>query len=357
MIFRRRGVHQFAAGFNLGDAISNEMNSLKSVFKRIGYFSEIFAENTGPGTDTFVKKYKAYSSNSKDILVYHHSIHSDVLETVLKPKNSKILIYHNVTPGHFFEKYDLKLTYLLRKGREELESLRDKFDKVFAVSEYNKSELLNLGFEDVDVLPITYQLPQGKQTYKENFPKNRPNIPRFLFVGRIAPNKKQDDLIRFAFHYLKAYGPEFQLFMVGFSSKELYLYREELERMLDFYKLRKNVIITDFLSDEELKSMYLNCDLFLSMSEHEGFCVPLLEAMVHNLPILAFDGGAVGETLSGAGILFKEKRMDVIVELAHKMVTDRNWKDLILETQQRRLSSFSQINTETVLRPILARLS
>lgn len=70
MIFRRRGVHQFAAGFNLGDAISNEMNSLKSVFKRIGYFSEIFAENTGPGTDTFVKKYKAYSSNSKDIMIY-----------------------------------------------------------------------------------------------------------------------------------------------------------------------------------------------------------------------------------------------------------------------------------------------
>ncbi|TGL60913.1 glycosyltransferase family 4 protein [Leptospira sarikeiensis] len=356
MIFSRKGVHQFAAGFNIGDAISNEMNSLRSVFKRIGYSSEIFAENTGPGTDTFVKKYKAYSSKNSDILVYHHSIHSEVLETLLKNKNSKILIYHNVTPGHFFEKYDLKLTYLLRKGREELESLRDKFDKVFAVSEFNRSELLEIGFENVGLLPITYQLPQGKQI-KEIPLKNKSNIPRFLFVGRITPNKKQDDLIRFAFHYLKTYGPEFQLFMVGFSSKELYLYREELERMLDFYKLRRNVIITDFLSDEELKSMYQTCDLFVSMSEHEGFCVPLLEAMVHNIPILAFDGGAVGETLSGAGILFNEKRMDMIVELAHRIVTDKDLKDKILETQRKRLSTFSQINPETVLRPVLAQLS
>ncbi|TGK02989.1 glycosyltransferase [Leptospira langatensis] len=357
MIFNKRGVHQFAAGFNVGDAISNEMSSLKSVFRKLGYSSEIFAENTGPGTDTLVKKYKAYAHKSKDILVYHHSIHSEVLDTVLRSKNPKILVYHNVTPDHFFEKYDLKLTYLLRKGREELEFLRDKFDRVFAVSEYNKAELIHLGFENVGLLPITYQLPQGSSDREKPTSKPRSDSPRFLFVGRITPNKKQDDLIRFAYRYLKTYGPEFQLFIVGFSSKELYLYREELERMLDFYKLRENVIITDFLSDKELKEMYLNCDLFLSMSEHEGFCVPLLEAMVNNVPILAFDGGAVKETLAGAGVLFKEKRMDLVVELAHRMATDESMRNAILETQERRLQNFSQINAETVLRPVLAKLA
>ncbi|MFB5650200.1 glycosyltransferase family 4 protein [Leptospira wolffii] len=358
MNFGRRSVHQFAAGFNTGDAISNEMSSLRTLFRKMGYSSDIFAENTGPGTGALVKKHKAYSPRKRDILIYHHSIHSEVLEFVQETKNPKILVYHNVTPYHYFERYDLKLTYLLKKGREELEVLRDEFDFVLAVSEYNKKELNDLGFKNVQVLPITYQLPQVKSPIENPPPIDEsPKIPKFLFVGRITPNKKQDDLIRFAHIYSKLFGPDFQLFIVGFSSKELYLYREELERMLDFYKLRQNVIITDFLSDEEVRRMYRSCDLFLSMSEHEGFCVPLLEAMVHKIPILAYDAGAVSETLDGAGILFKEKRMETVAELAHKLATDSNLRNEILDTQEHRLRNFSTVNPESIMRPILAELA
>lgn len=360
MIFGKKSVHQFAAGFNIGDAISNEMISLRSILRKIGFNSEIFAENVGAGAGALVKKYKSYSASNSDILIYHHSIHSDILDHIRNAKNTKILIYHNVTPHHFFEKYDLKLTYLLRKGREELEYLREEFDHVLAVSNYNRKELLDFGFENVGLLPITYQLPQSKSPANERSKPSVPQrdrIPKFLFVGRITPNKKQDDLIRFAYHYLQTFGPDFQLFIVGFSSKELYLYREELERMLDFYKLRQNVIITDFLPDEEVRDMYRCCDLFLSMSEHEGFCVPLLEAMMHRLPVLAFDAGAVSETLSGAGVLFKEKRMDMIVELAYKIVTDEKLRNEILKTQDDRLLTYSAVSPENILRPILAKLA
>ncbi|PJZ69958.1 glycosyl transferase [Leptospira perolatii] len=350
-------IHQFSAGFNLGDAISNEMLALKSVFRNLGYASEIYAENTGPGTGTLVKKYKSFHSKSRDIVFYHHSIHSGVLETVTKCKNYKILVYHNVTPYRFFDRYDLKLTYLLRRGREELETLRDSFDYVFAVSEYNRSELKSIGYENVGILPITYQIPTLKDNDTKVEKKEPKSGPCFLFVGRITPNKKQDDLIRFAYYYLKTFGPNFQLFIVGFSSKELYLYREELERMLDFYNLRKNVIITDFLPEEKLQEMYKNSDLFLSMSEHEGFCVPLLEAMVHGVPVMAYDAGAVRETLSGAGILFKEKKMQVLVELANQIATDQNLKKKILLSQGERIQNFSSIQPETILRPILAELT
>ncbi|TGK11579.1 glycosyltransferase [Leptospira fletcheri] len=353
----RQNIHQFAAGFNLGDAISNEMQSLKSVFRRLGYSSEIFAENTGPGTGALVKKYKYCHAKNKDIIFYHHSIHSSVFEYIQRMKCPKVLVYHNVTPPSYFEKYDLKLTYLLGQGREELSQIRDEFNAVFAVSDFNKRELEELGYENVKILPITYQIPP-----KPNFVASRTDElqfrgPRFLFVGRITPNKKQDDLIRFAYYYSKTFGPDFQLFLVGFSSKELYLYREELERMLDFYKLRQNVIITDFLSEESLQRIYRECDLFISMSEHEGFCVPLLEAMVHGIPVMAYDAGAVRETLSGAGVLFKEKRMDLLVGLANKIVNDPELNRAVLKTQEERIGNFSRVRPESILRPVLAELA
>ncbi|EQA45681.1 glycosyltransferase, group 1 family protein [Leptospira broomii serovar Hurstbridge str. 5399] len=353
----RQGIHQFAAGFNLGDAISNEMSSLRSVFRRLGYSSEIFAENTGPGTATYVRKYKYFKPKGRDILFYHHSIHSNVLDFIRKTKQPKILVYHNVTPPSYFEKYDLKLTYLLRKGREELKQIKDEFSLSFAVSEFNKKELEELGYENVKLLPITYQIPSKPIFFGPRIAELQARGPRFLFVGRISPNKRQDDLIRFAYYYLNAFGEDFQLFLVGFSSKELYLYREELERMLDFYKLRRNVIITDFLTDEGLQKMYRECDLFISMSEHEGFCVPLLEAMVHGIPVMAFDAGAVSETLSGAGILFKEKKMDFLAELANKIITDPKLNRAVLDTQEKRIRNFSTVRPESILRPILAEFS
>ncbi|RHX82194.1 glycosyltransferase family 4 protein [Leptospira yasudae] len=348
-----RQVQQFSAGFNPGDAISNEMQEIRNYLKDLEYKGDIYSENIGAAKFPFVKKYKTYSKSSKDILFYHHSIHSGVFEFLRTFRSPRILIYHNVTPHHFFESYDLKMSYLLKKGREELREMKDRFDLVFAVSKFNQQELEELGFQNVQILPITYQL-------SENFSKvakTESEIKKILFVGRITPNKRQDDLIRLAYAYKSMIGDKFQFYLAGFSSRELYLYREELERMLDFYDLRQNVLITGFLSDSELNNLYQEADAFVSMSEHEGFCVPLIEAMVHRIPILAYSGGAVPETLNGAGVLFSEKKFPDLAILLDKILTDVSFRNRILTNQDVRLEEFKKTDSKAVLRKTIEALS
>ncbi|PJZ62877.1 glycosyltransferase family 4 protein [Leptospira adleri] len=348
-----RSVQQFSAGFNPGDAISNEMLEIRNYLRELEYKGDIYSENIGASKLPFVKKYKTYNKSSKDILFYHHSIHSGIFDFLRSFRSPRILIYHNVTPHHFFESYDLKMSYLLKKGREELKEMKDRFDLVFAVSKFNQAELEELGFRNVGILPITYQLSQ--ETLKIQKPVSP--VKKILFVGRITPNKRQDDLIRLAHAYKTLYSDQFQFFLAGFSSRELFLYREELERMLDFYGLRKNVLITGFLSDYELNNLYQEADVFVSMSEHEGFCVPLIEAMVHKIPILAFAGGAVPETLNGSGILFKEKNFPELAVLLDKILTDSEFKNRILLGQNQRLEEFKNIESKSVLRKAIENLS
>ncbi|MBM9577489.1 glycosyltransferase family 4 protein [Leptospira sp. 201903070] len=348
-----RSVQQFSAGFNPGDAISNEMLEIRNYLRELEYKGDIYSENIGASKLPFVKKYKTYKKSSKDILFYHHSIHSGVFDFLRSFRSPRILIYHNVTPHHFFESYDLKMSYLLKKGREELKEMKDRFDLVFAVSKFNQAELQELGFQNVGILPITYQLSQS-------IPKaEKPVTPikKILFVGRITPNKRQDDLIRLAHAYKTLYSDQFQFYLAGFSSRELFLYREELERMLDFYDLRKNVLITGFLSDNELNHLYQEADVFVSMSEHEGFCVPLIEAMVHKIPILAYAGGAVPETLNGAGILFKKKKFSDLAVLLNKILTNSDFKNRILNGQDLRLEAFKNVESKSVLRKAIENLS
>lgn len=164
-------------------------------------------------------------------------------------------------------------------------------------------------------------------------------------------------MIRLAFAYKSIISDQSQFYLAGFSSKELYLYREELERMLDFYDLRKNVLITGFLSDLELNSLYQEADAFVSMSEHEGFCVPLIEAMIYRIPILAFSGGAVSETLSGAGVLFKEKNFPNLAILLNKILTDVSFQNQILTGQDLRLNEFKKTDYKSVLRKALEIIS
>ncbi|MBM9499836.1 glycosyltransferase family 4 protein [Leptospira sp. 201903071] len=348
-----RSVQQFSAGFNPGDAISNEMLEIRNYLRELEYKGDIYSENIGASKLPFVKKYKTYNKSSKDILFYHHSIHSGVFDFLRSFRSPRILIYHNVTPHHFFESYDLKMSYLLKKGREELKEMKDRFDLVFAVSKFNQAELEELGFQNVGILPITYQLSQSvSKTEKVATP-----IKKILFVGRITPNKRQDDLIRLAHAYKTLYSDQFQFYLAGFSSRELFLYREELERMLDFYDLRKNVLITGFLSDNELNHLYREADVFVSMSEHEGFCVPLIEAMVHKIPILAYAGGAVPETLNGAGVLFKEKKFPDLAVLLNKILTDLEFKNRILNGQDLRLEEFKNMESKSVLRKTIENLS
>jgi glycosyltransferase involved in cell wall biosynthesis len=348
-------LHQFSAGFNPGDAISNLMLVYKEKLKKFGYSGEIFSENISPYHKRTAKKFKNYSYKKDDIIIYHHSIHCGVLEFLYEiPKEvKKILIYHNVTPFHFYEPYDLRLTELLKKGRNDLKEIKDKFDLYYAVSNYNKNELIAENFLEVEVLPIIPDFSNLKKADK----KRDNDIKKILFVGRIAPNKKQTDLLKITKVLKEYYDIPFVLQLVGHTSRESELYRDELGKLIKYLKIEDRVEFSEFVSNNTLCNYYNNADLFLCMSEHEGFCVPLLESMYFEVPIIAFDAGAVRETLGGAGILFNEKNYLHIAECIYKVLTDENLRARIINSQNNRLAEFLQNDPVSNLKIGLDRLN
>lgn len=339
-------VCQFATGFHPGDAISQEMISFDSYFKKIGFNSEIYAEHIGSAVKKNAHKYNRYKSHKFDVIVYHHSIHSNVLDWVLKQPCKKILIYHNVTPAHFFEPYDLQFSYLLSQGKNELIAVKDQFSFCLADSEFNRSELIDMGYEKVSVLPILYDFSNldGDHVIRNSF-----EGIKIVFVGRISPNKKQDDLIRFAEIYRKYFRSDFQVQLVGYASPASKPYLDELEKLIRFYDLEDFIHLSGYVTQKELNGYYRNADIFLSMSEHEGFCVPLLEAMYCQIPVLAYDAGAVRDTLGGAGLLLKEKNYPMICETIEEILDNSKFRSNIIQKQNQRLTHYKKSLQEEIL--------
>ncbi|ABZ95620.1 Glycosyltransferase [Leptospira biflexa serovar Patoc strain 'Patoc 1 (Ames)'] len=332
-------IHQFSAGFQLGDAISQEMLEIKRLLAKEGYSGKIYAENVLSSDRKFAEKISKLNIKPNDVFVYHHSIHSKVLDFLLPFPNKKILIYHNVTPENFFEPYDLRFSYLLRKGREDLEIIRDHFQHSFAVSNFNLSELKQLGFKQAKLFPLHLNFQKWDHQHIES--KNKTFIfPSFLFVGRIAPNKCQDDLIRFARTWKSINGNQFSLRMLGFCNPDQQSYLDELNFMISQLDLQNEVKIIPYVDETMVKKIYLESNLFLSMSEHEGFCVPLMEAMHFQLPVVAFSAGAVPETLGDSGLLFQNKDFETLVPQIGEIFKDAEYRNTMIYHQNLHLNSY-----------------
>ncbi|WP_411824423.1 glycosyltransferase [Leptospira sp. 'Mane'] len=331
-------VHQFSAGFQVGDAISQEMLEIKRLLQINGYRGNIYSENVNKPDDKYAEKYLKAKISTNDWLIYHHSIHSGILPFLIKQPNPKILIYHNVTPHNFLEPYDLHFTYLLREGRHDLHTIKDHFQNYFAVSNFNNHELLELGFQNSKVMPLHLNFAKWN---KNTIVVEKAKHPiQFLFVGRIAPNKRQDDLIRFAKIWKLKTNKEFRLKMVGFCNPNQQAYLDELHLMIKAYDLVKEVEIVPYVNESILTKYYLESSYFISMSEHEGFCVPLLEAMHFGLPVIAYDAGAVSETLNGNGILFAKKDFEALIQKIESIESDENLKSEIIGKQSQRLQEY-----------------
>lgn len=337
---------QFSTGFHPGDAISQEMISLDHYFRAEGYRSELYAAHIDMSVRSISQKFSRYSPESDDILIYHHSIHSDVFDFVIQKNVKKILIYHNVTPAHFFEPYDLQFSYSLSQGKKELVDVRNEFTHSFADSDFNLQELLGMGYENVGILPICYDF---KNLDLPHVVRQKFNGIKILFVGRISPNKRQDDLIRFAEIYRKYFRTDFKIQIVGYSSPASKRFMDELQSLVRFYELEDFIHFSGYVTQSELNGYYREADLFLSMSEHEGFCVPIMEAMHFQIPILAYEAGAVSETMGGGGILFREKNYPYIAELVEEVLQNQNLRNSIRRRQVARLAEYRSVNPEKII--------
>ena len=316
-------VHQFLTSYSYGDAIGNEAFEIRNYLRENGYESHIFALFYHPKYADQIINYLEYDkySHINNAVIFHFSIGSPVTKKFFRVPDKKIIIYHNITPHHFFLDYHRILAKDCFKGRIELKNLVDKVDLALGDSLYNESELKEMGFPKTGVLPLVMDFlkfdKEPVPILNELFNDEKTNI---LYIGRIIPNKKIEDIIKIFHVYQKYFNGNSRLFIVGeYRGFERYLCA--LQNLV--LKLNvKGVFFTGHTPDDELISYYKLSNLYLHMSEHEWFCAPVVESFYLDIPVVAFNAGAVSETMNVGGILVNKKNPIHIASLMDKILKD-----------------------------------
>lgn len=347
-------IHQMLPTISPGDAIGNEVLLIRDILRDWGYKSEIFAQNIHESitcANFYLEHEKRSSKNN--ILIYHLSIGSDVSKYVMKVPDRKILLYHNITPPHFFYNINDNLALILGNGRNELRLLADKIDVALGDSEYNRLELEENGYEKTGVLPLIIDFSKYNTYNTKIIEKYDDDWTNILFVGRISPNKKQEDIIK-CFYYYKAINPKSRLFLIGGYNgcEKYYEYLENLVKSLGI----KDVHLLGAVDFADLIAYYMLADVFVCMSEHEGFNVPLIESMHFEVPILAYNSTAIPYTMGGAGILVNKKCYPEIAEMINLVVTDKEFREKLIRKQKIRLNDFDYQNAMDIFKEQLNKV-
>jgi len=329
-----RRIHQVLATLGYGDAIGHEVLGIQRVLRAAGYESDIFVETADKRVESMTRDYRELvdASDPDNLFLHHFSIGSKASRTAFALPDRMALIYHNITPPEYFVGVHRTLARQCFRGRRELHAYVDRCDLALGDSEFNRQDLEGLGFPRTAVLPVVPGFAhldrQPNWLVARDFDDGWINI---LFVGRVIPNKKIDDLIRFFHAYHTVFNPRSRLLIVGAQSGfERYLASlHQLAASLG----AANVEFIGHVSDEELVAFYEVADLFLCASEHEGFCVPLVEAFYMEVPVIAYAATAVPATMDGAGVLFETKEPLAVARLMDAIIADRGLQDRIVEGQ------------------------
>jgi len=353
---RLRAVHQLLAGFAFGDAISNQALLIRDHLRARGLESQIYTEAIDP---TMTREAVLFSDRKPPAdapLIYHHSIGSGLMAYLRSLSGPRCLVYHNITPPEFMADVDPGLADQLRQGLDMLPELARIFPVSAGVSRFNVAELVRHGFRDPELMPICvdpakWNLPAPVHWMYE-LQDGRTNI---LFVGRLAANKCQHDLVR-AFAVYRRFDPGARLILVGgFDERDAYYQR--LVALVEEHQLQGDVLFTGKVDDAHLHAFFRTAHLFWSMSEHEGFGVPFIEAMWFDIPVLAFKSSAVPETLGPGGLLFDRKdRLEELAVLARLLVHDRRLRRKVLAGQEERRRDFLPGRVLPVLDRLLEKM-
>jgi glycosyltransferase involved in cell wall biosynthesis len=268
---------------------------------------------------------------------------------------SRVVHYHNVTPSYFFAPYDAGLCRMTAEGRRQIATLADRVDLALGVSEYNRRELDAMGFRQTGVLPIVVDTARLRQARRvPSIEKTlQDGLVNILFVGRIAPNKRIEDHIRLAEHYKRYVDIYYRFIFVGRYDAVPRYYATVRGLIRKYQMLSDRFWFTGPVPDVELAAYYRNAHAYVSLSEHEGFCVPLVEAMSMDVPVLAYAAGAVPETLGGAGVSFAPKDLEQAAEMLGALIYDEPFRTGVLEGQRRRANDFGPDRLAPRLRDML----
>jgi len=336
---KQKVFHQMVIGTTPGDAITDQALVIQRWLREAGFQSEIYAESIHPSLLGKVKSYRDYRPSwPGELVILHHSIGSDLVEYLLGQDVRFLIIYHNVTPPEFFQPFDPFLASQVRRGKEQLHHLRQRTVLALGDSSFNESELHQVGYVQTGVLPIVLDPAQyDLEPHPDLLARYQGSGVKLLFVGRLVPNKRQEDLIKLLWYYRRI-DPKARLFLVG--SPWVPSYAEWLQELAEMLGLAEAVVFAGHVSQRDLVTYYRLADIYVSMSEHEGFGKPLIESMYFGLPVLAYAAAGVPETMGGAGVLFREKDYEALAELVDIIVKDGVLRNRIVVWERERVKEF-----------------
>ena len=348
-------VFQIVSSLNFGDAVGNDVMAIQNFLKKENIVTAIFANSIHSkievGTAFLIDKLPELRED--DIVFYHFASEDPLCELIKKVPCKVILRYHNVTPPKFVHGFDLGAEMNTKKGLEQIKALAPYIDYGIVVSEFNKQDLINMGYTcSIDVAPILIQFDDYKKkpshSIVEKYSDGKHNI---IFVGRMAPNKKVEDVISAFAAYKKMYDKDARLFLVGnFNEEDKYF--KFLQKHINKIQV-KDVIFPGHIPFDEILAYYTIADIFLCMSEHEGFCVPLVEAMFFDVPIVAYLQCAVPDTLNGSGVGIDNKDFNMIAMKINNILKDEPYRNNIIQGQRKRLKDF---DNETIGKLIVDKI-
>ena len=286
-----------------GDAIGDSARLMRDAFRRWGHDADVVALELDEDLQGDGLRWPGPPATSADTVILHYALPSPLTAALAGHPGRRVLIHHNITPPEFFTGWDEEMARICALGRRELPSLAGVAHLGLGDSEYNRRELEAAGFAPTGVLPIYLDFDRYREAPDPVLLRllgdGRTNL---LFVGRVAPNKRHDDLIRMAACWKRFISPDLRLVLVG-KGPRTRAYADALQSLVhELGFTSAEVVFTGHVTHCELLACYASAHVFVSMSEHEGFGVPLVEAMLKGVPVVAFRGSAVGETLGEAGL-------------------------------------------------------
>lgn len=332
-------VNQFHSGTAVGDAITNEMLQWRSYLRALGHPSDIFAQHIPDALADEIIDIGRYRPSPSSVLLLHHSMGHDILDSVLAHSHRVVTVYHNITPVEFIDHPLVR--HFARLGHDMLVTLAERSAGAIADSNYNRREMLRAGFDSARVIPVRTDFTGVRVARKV------PRTRDWLFVGRVFPSKGQAELVDLFADAVAQNDFGGDLVLVGDTSDETYA--SEVRARADRRGIGGRVRLAGKVSDQQLADAYATAGLFASASQHEGFGVPLLEAMSAGLPVVAFEAGAIAETMAGAGTLIGRRDDARFVEACNAVLADPTVAAQVVERQRARIASLERFDVSAAL--------
>ncbi|AGY92624.1 hypothetical protein SPICUR_08480 [Spiribacter curvatus] len=349
-------IHQFSVSCSPGDGISNSMLFIQRLLRGWGLASEIYVMDRPESMRDAVKLYETLEPTQTDLLLIHHGGGNPAARWLHRLSCARVLVYHNITPERFFPADD-PLRQTLAYGREQLVDWKHAVNGAIAVSPRNHAELMKAGYppEKTATIPLLVDLERFRRTPSPERLQPQKNARQILFVGRLVPHKNPQGLVAMLAELTHIADQSVRLTLVGEGSRTAIAALHDLAARLG---VSNRVEITGKVSDEHLSTLYAGADLYVSMSEHEGFGMPLVEAMIHEVPIVAYAApeSSIVDTVDGGGLLLDRADPAIVAATAAVLLDDAELQGQLIEAQKPRLEALQPDRLEQQLVDFLRSL-